>query len=111
MRRRRSHRAGRLPKSPLAMSSRICPIHDRGAKVQAATVRAYMNAAFAYGLRSENDCTRQDAGARRRLTSDPITAIPVADGLSNPRNRFLSPTEGRTFWTWPEAYDIDSGLD
>jgi integrase len=30
--------------------------------------------------------------------------------VSNPRDRFLTPAEVRTFWTWLEGYDVDSGL-
>jgi hypothetical protein len=48
-------------------------------------VRAYLNVAFAYGMRAEHDCTRKDAGARWGIKSNPIAAIPVADGVVNPR--------------------------
>jgi integrase len=85
-------------------------IHDRGAAVHAAMVRAYLHAAFAYGLKSEHDYTRKDAGACWGLTNNPIAAIPVAESVSNPRDRFLTPAEVRTFWTWLEGYDVDSNL-
>ena len=88
----------------------LSAIHDRGAKVHAAKVRAYLSAAFAYGLKAEHDYTRKDAGARWGIASNPISAIPVADGISNPRNRFLTPAEVRTLWTWLEGYDVDSRL-
>jgi hypothetical protein len=52
----------------------LATVHDRGAKVQAVIIRVYMRAAFAYGLKAEHDYTRQDAGARWGLTSNPITA-------------------------------------
>jgi integrase len=85
-------------------------IHECGSIVQAPTVRAYLSAAFADGMKAEHDYIRQDAGARWGLTSNPIAAIPVADGVSNPRNRFLAPAEVRTLWLWLEGYDVDSGL-
>jgi integrase len=88
----------------------LSAIHDRGSKVQAATSRAYMSAAFAYGMKAEHSYTRRDAGASWGLTSNPIAAIPVAEGVSDARDRFLSPAEVRTFWGWLEAYDVDSGL-
>jgi hypothetical protein len=47
-------------------------IHDRGSKVQAAMVRAYLSAAFAYGMRAEHDYTRKDAGSRWGIKSNPI---------------------------------------
>jgi integrase len=88
----------------------VSAIHGRGAKIQAATLRAYMSAAFTYGLKAENDYTRKDAGARWGLTSKPIAAVPAAEGLVNARNRFLTPAEFRAFWRWLEGYDVNSGL-
>jgi integrase len=85
----------------------LAAIHDRGAKVRAAMVRTYLRAAFAYGLQSEHSYT-QAAGARWGLTSNPVVAIPVAEGISNARDRFLSPAEVRTFWTWLEAFDVNT---
>jgi hypothetical protein len=69
-----------------------------------------MSAAFTYGLKAENSYTRADAGVRWGLTSNPIAAVPAAEGLVNPRIRFLTPAEFRTFWRWLEGYDVDSGL-
>jgi hypothetical protein len=71
-------------------------------KVHAAMVRAYLRAAFAYGLQSEHSYT-QAGGARWGLTSNPVIAIPVGEGISNPRNRFLTPAEVRTLWNWLES--------
>jgi hypothetical protein len=84
--------------APGDVVSHLSGIHDRGSKTQAAMVRAYISTAFAYGLKAEHDYTRQDAGARWGITSNPVAAIPVADGISNPRNRFLSPAG-----QWPLA--------
>jgi integrase len=85
----------------------LAAIHDRGAKVHAAMVRAYLRAAFAYGLQSEHSYT-QAGGARWGLTSNPVIAIPVGEGISNPRNRFLTPAEVRTLWNWLETLDVES---
>ena len=41
----------------------LSAIHDRGAKVHAAKVRAYLSAAFAHGLKAEHDYTGKDACA------------------------------------------------
>jgi hypothetical protein len=70
-------------------------------------VRTYLRAAFAYGLQAEHSYTK-DAGARWGLTSNPIAVIPVAEGVFNPRDRFLSPAEVRTFWLWLETFDVES---
>jgi integrase len=71
-------------------------------------VRAYLRAAFAYGLQAEHSYTPQDAGARWGIASNPVAAIPVAEGISNARDRFLTPAEVRKFWTWLEAFDVES---
>jgi integrase len=94
--------------APRDVVAHLSTIHDRGAHVHAAMVRAYLRAAFAYGLKSEHDYTRKDAGASWGLAGNPIAAIPVAEGISNARNRFLTPAEVRTFWTWLEGYEVDS---
>jgi integrase len=59
-------------------------------------------------MKAEHSYTRGDAGARWGLTNNPIAAIPLAEGVSNARDRFLSPVEVRTFWTWLETFDVDS---
>jgi integrase len=96
--------------APVDVIAHLAEIHERGSIVQAAAVRAYLRAAFAYGMRAENDYTRRDAGASWGIKANPVAAIPVADGVSNSRDRFLTPAEVRTFWTWLESYDVDSGL-
>jgi integrase len=88
----------------------LSAIHDRGAKAHAITVCSYLSAAFSYGMKSEHDYTRKDAGASWGIKSNPIAAIPIAKGVSNPHNRFLTPAEVRSFWTWLEGYDVNSGL-
>lgn len=87
----------------------LAEIHGRGSAVMASHTRAYLSAAFAYGMKAEHDYTRKDAGSRWGIKSNPVAAI-KADNVSNPRNRFLSPTEFLTFWRWLEGYGEDSGM-
>jgi hypothetical protein len=87
----------------------LAEIHGRGSAVMASIARAYLSAAFAYGMKAEHDYTRKDAGARWGIKSNPVAAI-KADNVSRPRNRFLSPTELLTFWRWLESYATDSGM-
>jgi integrase len=81
-------------------------IHDRGAVVVASQARAYLSAAFAFGLRSAYDYTA-DEGATTDfgITSNPISAIRTDASAHRARDRFLSPAEFRKFWGWLVAMD------
>jgi hypothetical protein len=61
-------------------------------------------------MKAEHDYTRQDAGAIWGIKINPVGAIPRAQGVSQPRNRFLTPAQFRAFWFWLEGFDIDSKL-
>jgi integrase len=86
--------------TPSDIVPHLAKIHKRGARVQANAVRAYILAAFAFGLRAEHDFTRASAGVRWGLKTNPAAAIPVDGGASNPGNRFLSPAEFGSLWKW-----------
>ena len=86
--------------TPSDIVPHLAKIHKRGARVQANAVRAYILAAFAFGLRAEHDFTRASAGVQWGLKSNPAAAIPVDGGASTPGNRFLSPSEFGTLWRW-----------
>jgi hypothetical protein len=88
----------------------LADIHGRGSAVMASTVRAYLSAAFAYGMEAEHDYTRKDAGARWGIKTNPVATIKADTAVSQPRNRFLTPTEFLTFWRWLEACDEKSRL-
>jgi integrase len=94
--------------APDDVVAHLAAIHERGAKVRAAMVRTYLRAAFAYGMKAEHSYTRRDASAHWGLLNNPVAAIPVAEGVFNARNRFLTPAEVRTFWIWLETFDVDS---
>jgi len=86
--------------TPSDIVPHLAKIHKRGARVQANAVRAYILAAFSFGLRAEHDFTRASAGVHWGLKSNPAAAIPVDGGASNPGNRFLSPAEFGSLWKW-----------
>jgi integrase len=95
---------------PADIVPHLADIHARGALVMASQVRAYISAAFSFGMRAENDYRRKDAGMRWGLRSNPAAAIPADSTASQPGSRFLTPSEFRTFWRWLEAYDVESKL-
>jgi hypothetical protein len=95
---------------PADIVPHLADIHARGALVMASQVRAYISAAFTFGMKAENDYRRKDAGMRWGLRSNPVAAIPADRTASQPGRRFLTPSEFRTFWRWLEDYDSESTL-
>jgi len=96
---------------PGDISAFLAMIYSRGAPVMAVEARCYLHAAFAYGLKAEHDYRRQTAaGVSWRLKSNPVAAVPADTKASKPGQRFLSPTELRTFWHWLCAYETKSRL-
>jgi integrase len=88
----------------------LAEIHGRGAIVMANQTRAYLGAAFAFGLRSANDYTRQGTGADWGLNANPILAIKSDETANRTRDRYLAPAEFRKFWHWLVEYDQMSSL-
>jgi hypothetical protein len=85
---------------PADIVPHLAAIHHRGSEVQANTVRAYLSACFAFGLKAEHDFTRKRTVASWGLTSNPVAAIPASEAAHRACDRFLTPAELRTFWTW-----------
>jgi integrase len=71
---------------------------------QADSVRSYISAAFNFGLRSANDYTQKMVGRSWGLIHNPVLAIPADREADRVGNRFLDPTELRTFWLWLEKH-------
>jgi integrase len=86
----------------------LADIHKRGAAVLASQVRAYVGAAFAFGMKAEHDYTQASAGASWGIKANPVLAIPIPEGVSTPGQRFLSPSEFRQLWLWLERHDEHS---
>jgi hypothetical protein len=69
----------------------LSPIWERGAKRQAAKVRSFLRAAFAYGATAEHSLGRESSKAFG-IASNPVDAVHVPD-VSAPGKRALSKTE------------------
>jgi integrase len=82
----------------------LAAIHARGARAMANAVRAYLSAAFGFGLKAEHDFTKADVGACWGLKLNPVAAIPADSGAGKAGDRFLSPAEFRDFWLWLDGY-------
>jgi integrase len=88
----------------------LADIHGRGAVVMANQTRAYLGAAFAFGLRSAHDYTRQSTGADWGLKANPVLAIKSDSTAHRSRDRYLAPAEFRKFWNWLIEHDQMSAL-
>lgn len=88
----------------------LAEIHAGGAASMADNVRAYIRAAFEFGLKSANDYTRQSSGATWGLKFNPAAAIPSDPASRRAGIRFLSPAELRAFWTWCEENEFRTPL-
>jgi hypothetical protein len=78
----------------------LAKIYRRGAEAYVNSFRAYLSAAFTFGLKAEYDFTRQGSENGWGLKTNPVTAIPINRGGVRAGNRFLTPAELRSFWLW-----------
>jgi integrase len=85
-------------------------IHDRGAPVMAHTARAYLGAAFAFGLTSPYDYRSDIAVPSWGLTINPAAAVKPDDTAARACDRFLTPAEFRAFWLWLMGHGKNSRL-
>lgn len=73
-------------------------IHERERRSQASHMRAYLSAAFNFGLKRENDYTRIEVDVVYGIEVNPVVSVPVDLGASNVGTRYLSPDEVRAVW-------------
>lgn len=81
----------------------LAAIYQRGKVTMASGMRAWLQAAFAYGVRSANDYTKQNNASPFGIKINPVTAIPSDPEAFRAGTRFLSPSEIRAFWQWCES--------
>jgi integrase len=89
--------------TPQDVREALADIYDRGVIVMAAQTRAYLSAAFAFGLASANSYTGAASRVNWGLKFNPVTAIPADPEAKRAGERHLAPWELRTFWRWLEA--------
>lgn len=85
---------------PKTIVSYLAAVHSRGTIGMAHNARAYISAAFAFGMKSEHSYTRQEGGGRWGIRANPVAAIPTDKQALRVGERFLTPTEFRLFWEW-----------
>lgn len=91
--------------TPGVIESVLTPIWKRGATSQAEKVRAFLRAAFQYGLTAEHTIGRA-SGKRFGLTVNPVDAVKV-EHEARPVERALTDAELRQFW---ETIEITEGI-
>lgn len=75
----------------------LAQLYRAGAKTARNRLRAYLHAAFAFGLRSEYDESRE-SGRSFGLTINPVAATAPLDGVERVGTRYLNADELRAFY-------------
>ncbi|NIA70456.1 hypothetical protein HBA54_17810 [Pelagibius litoralis] len=94
---------------PEAIVRYLAAIRSRGKIGMAHGARAYIGAAFAFGMKSEHDYTRRDLSSRWGIVTNPAAAIPTDLEALRVGDRFLTPREFRLFWAWLVSNNMRSG--
>ena len=82
---------------PSDVSAHLGKLYAAGTPVAADRLRAYLSAAFNFGLKSAHDY-RQEARQDWGIRMNPVSAVPKDTGASQPRDRALSRTEIGLLW-------------
>jgi integrase len=80
----------------------LAQLYRAGAKTARNRLRAYLHAAFAFGLRSEYDESRE-SGRSFGLTSNPVAVTQPLDGVERAGTRYLNADELRLFYNTLDA--------
>lgn len=93
----RDLRAGAV--TPDAVAAYLATVFGRGSRTAADRYRAYIRAAFAWGMKAERDYTRPTANAPHfALIANPADAVPRDHGANRTRDRALSAGELAALW-------------
>jgi integrase len=84
-------------------------IHDRGRVPLANMVRAYIHAAFAHAMASENSYTQAAGTVKWGIKINPVTCIPGDPNARRAGQRYLNEAELGDFWAWLVEQD-EAGL-
>ena len=76
----------------------LAVIIQRGAMIAANRVRAYLSAAFAFGMQWDNDPKRHFETLRFGITANPVRDVPKPEKSEKPRDRALSEAEIKQLW-------------
>ena len=82
---------------PSDISAYLGKLYANGTPVAADRVRAYLSAAFNFGMKSAHDY-RQELRQAWGIKINPVQAVPKDTGASQPRDRALTATEISRVW-------------
>ena len=82
---------------PSDVSAYLGKLYSAGTPVAADRVRAYLSAAFNFGLKAAHDY-RQEARQDWGIKMNPVSAVPKDTSASQPRDRALTRTEIGRLW-------------
>lgn len=93
---------------PRDIAGYLARMYKRGSRAHAGHLRAYMHAAFQWGMKSAHDYTQSGTARDWGITANPVSAVPRDNAATKPGTRHLSPDELRAFWVWLEAHPCQS---
>lgn len=88
----------------------LAEIHARGRVGMANNMRGWTHSAFAFGIKAQNDYTKQGDAVKWGIKMNPISSIPFDPDSTRPGHRYLSPSEFLAFWRWCEENQKRSDL-
>jgi len=83
---------------PIEIADLIRIVVKRGSLNQANRVRAYLQAAFNWGMAADLDTTLEKNGNRFNITSNPVSPVPKPQKGTRALDRWLSETEIKQVW-------------
>jgi integrase len=95
---------------PETIVSHLAAIHAKGVIGMAHNTRAYISAAYAFGMKSEHNYTRQDVPGKFGIKVNPVAAIPTDTEALRVGDRFLTIPEFRSLWEWLSEGHERSGV-
>ena len=93
--------------SPRQVQKFLRGIHDRGAKSMADRMRSYIQTAYNFGMKHENNYWRPMEDIVFGIESNPVAGMAPYPKAKNAGERYLSPDELRVFWNEPVKHGMN----
>lgn len=92
--------------SPTDIRAVLAAIIKREKMTMANKVRAYLSAAFAFGIEWDNDAKRHFEALRFGISTNPVRDVPKPDKHAHARDRALSGEEVKQLWDLLDNYGL-----
>lgn len=92
--------------SPGDIKAVLATMIKRDSTIAANRVRAYLSAAFSFGIHWDNDPNRHFEQLRFGITANPVRDVPKPERSETPRERHLSESEVKQLWDVLGSYQF-----